>query len=84
MKNAIISFIFIFIPLLINTQETAETVIVNPKGNWHFGGEMGSNTMTSFNLGESNKSFQGGVVAEYYTGRHWSVSGRIKYFETGV
>jgi Outer membrane protein beta-barrel domain len=40
--------------------------------------------ITSFQLGEPKKSFQGGLLAEYYTGRHWSLSGRIKYFETGV
>lgn len=84
MKNAIICFVFIFIPFLINAQETAETAIFNPKGNWYFGAEMGLNTISSFKLGESNKSLQGGVLAEYYTGRHWSLGGRIKYFETGV
>lgn len=38
----------------------------------------------SFSLGEPNLSFQVGVLAEYYFARHWSLSGRIKYFETGV
>jgi Outer membrane protein beta-barrel domain len=72
------------IPFLTYAQETAKPEIINPKGNWYFGAEMGLNTITSFDLGEPNKSFQGGVLAEYYTGRHWSLSGRIKYFETGV
>jgi hypothetical protein len=77
-------FFIIWMPFLINAQETAKSEIVNPDGKWYFGAEMGLNTMASFKLGEPNKSFQGGVVAEYYTGRHWSLSGRIKYFETGV
>ena len=68
----------------VNAQETSKSEIVNPVGKWFFGAEMGLNTITSFRLGEPNKSFQGGILAEYYTGRHWSLSGRIKYFETGV
>ena len=54
------------------------------KKNWFFGAEVGLNTITSYNLGEANKSFQGGFVAEYYTGNHWSLIGKIKCFETGV
>jgi hypothetical protein len=77
-------FFILLMPFLIHAQEITNTEIVNPKGNWYFGAEMGSNTITSFDLGEPNKSFQGGVLAEYYTGKHWSLSGRIKYFETGV
>lgn len=58
--------------------------IINPKHNWYFGAEMGLNKISSFSLNESNESFQFGLLAEYYFARHWSVSGRIKYFETGV
>jgi Outer membrane protein beta-barrel domain len=76
--------LIVFIPFLICAQEITKPEIINPKGNWYFGAEIGLNTITSFNLGEHNKSFQGGVLAEYYTGRHWSLCGRIKYFETGV
>ncbi len=54
------------------------------KKNWFFGMEIGCNSITSFEFGESNKSFQGGFLAEYYTGNHWSLIGRIKYFKTGV
>lgn len=54
------------------------------KKDWFFGAELGLNTITSFNLGEPNKSFQGGILAEYYMGNHWSLTGKIKYFETGV
>lgn len=78
-----IFFIFL-LSFLANAQETTKSEIVNPKGNWYFGIEMGLNTITSFNLGESGKSLQGGILAEYYFARHWSLSGRIKYFETGV
>ncbi len=61
-----------------------EKEVVNPKGKWYFGAEIGKNTISSFELGESNTSFQAGVLAEYYFARHWSLIGRIKYFETGV
>jgi Outer membrane protein beta-barrel domain len=76
--------LIVFIPFLICAQEITKPEIINPKGNWYFGAEIGLNTITSFNLGEHNQSFQGGVLAEYYTGRHWSLTGKIKYFETGV
>jgi Outer membrane protein beta-barrel domain len=75
--------LLVLIPFLTYAQETDKPEIINPKGNWYFGAEMGLNTITSFDLGEPNKSFQGGVLAEYYTGRHWSLCGRLKYFETG-
>jgi Outer membrane protein beta-barrel domain len=81
MKKLLIVLLF---PILLNAQEEVESQIINPNGNWYFGAEIGNNTITSFTQGESNKSFQGGLLAEYYTGRHWSLSGRIKYFETGV
>lgn len=48
------------------------------------GAEVGINSITSYNLGEPNKSFQGGFVAEYYFGNNWSLLGKLKYFETGV
>jgi hypothetical protein len=64
------------------TSQTTENV--NPKGKWFFGLEMGTNRINSFSNGESKTSFQIGVLAEYYFARHWSLSGRVKYFETGV
>ena len=76
--------LLLIIPFFANAQETKISNIVNPDGNWYFGMEIGSNTITSYTLGEPNKSFQGGILAEYYTGRHWSLSGRIKYFKTGL
>lgn len=60
------------------------TEIINPKDKWYFGAEIGPNIVGSYSLGESNKSFQGGILAEYYFARHWSVAGLIKYYQTGV
>ncbi len=75
-------FLFLLFPSLFFAQSKNE--IINPKGNWYFGAEIGSNKISSFSMGESNTSFQGGILAEYYFAKHWSVLGRIKYFETGV
>lgn len=71
-----------FKPNTLTAQVVSDTV--NPKGKWFFGAEIGSNKINSFSLGEPNKSIQAGLLAEYYFARHWSLSGRIKYFETGV
>ena len=68
----------------MNGQENEKSTIVNPEGKWFFGVEMGTNTITSFGLDEPNKSLQAGILAEFYTGRHWSLTGRIKYFKTGL
>jgi Outer membrane protein beta-barrel domain len=76
--------LLLFAPILMNGQETETSEVVNPARNWFFGVEIGQNTITSFSFGEQNKSFQGGVLAEYYTGRHWSLTGRVKYFKTGL
>jgi hypothetical protein len=75
-------FLLLLLPFLINAQSKNE--IINPKGKWYFGAEIGTNKISSLTLGEPNKSFQGGVLAENYFARHWSLSARIKYFETGV
>lgn len=79
-----IVLLIILFPLFMNGQETKTLEIVNPKGKWFFGAEIGRNTITSYTLGEPNKSFQGGILAEFYTGRHWSLTGRLKYFKTGL
>lgn len=68
----------------MNGQETTKSEIVNPDGKWFFGAEIGPNTITSYSSGEPNKSIQGGILAEFYTGRHWSLTGRVKYFKTGL
>ena len=76
--------LLLFSPFLMNGQEKSTSENVNPSGNWFLGAEIGPNTITSFSYGESNKSLQGGILAEFYTGRHWSLTGRVKYFETGL
>ncbi|WP_124639251.1 MULTISPECIES: outer membrane beta-barrel protein [Amniculibacterium] len=63
------------------TSQTNE--IINPKGKWFFGGEMGLNAIISVHPSRMT-SFQAGLLAEYYFAKNWSVNGRIKYFETGV
>ncbi len=73
---------FILLPNTITAQANSE--LINPKGKWFFGLEIGSNKINSLSLGEPKKSLQAGLLAEYYFARHWSLSGRIKYFETGV
>lgn len=80
MKNCLLLAMFI---LLSNTIR-AQSEIVNPSGKWYFGAEIGNNKIESFRLSEPNTSLQGGLIAEYYTNRHWSLCGRIKYFKTGV
>ncbi|WP_309607596.1 outer membrane beta-barrel protein [Flavobacterium sp.] len=77
-------FLLLLTPFFVNSQDIEPSKIVNASGNWYFGVEIGSNKITSYTLGEPNKSFQGGILAEYYTGRHWSLTGRIKYFRTGL
>jgi opacity protein-like surface antigen len=76
--------LLLLFPFFINAQETKPSEIVNPDGNWFFGAEIGPNIITSYNFGEPNKSFQGGILVEYYTAKHWSLTGRIKYFKTGT
>ena len=76
--------IIIVLSLLSNKITSQTNEIVNPKGKWFFGVEIGTNKINSFSSRETKTSFQGGILTEYYFARHWSVSGRIKYFETGV
>ena len=78
------ALIIIVLSLLSNKIISQTNENVNPKGKWFFGVEMGPNIINSFSNGESKTSFQGGILTEYYFARHWSLSGRIKYFETGV
>ncbi len=66
-----------------NNSVTGTTEIVNPKGKWFFGAEIGVNMITSIEPDHTN-SFQGGILAEYYFAKHWSVDARLKYFTTGV
>lgn len=57
--------------------------IINPKGKWFFGAEIGLNAITSVHPSKMT-SIQGGFLTEYYFAKNWSVNGRVKYFETGV
>lgn len=66
---------FLLIPFFCISQQ---------KNDLFLGAEVGLNSIISYNLGEPNKSFQGGFVAEYYFGNHWSLLGKLKYFKTGV
>lgn len=79
-KLLIIAVLSLF-PLKVSSQ-TKE--IINPKGKWYFGAEIGQNLITSYSFGENEKSLQAGILSEYYFARHWSLSGRVKYYETGV
>lgn len=74
--------LFGFLPNNLTAQ--VNNVTINPKNNLYLGIEIGRNTITSFYGKEPSVSFQGGCLIEYYYAKHWSVVGRIKYFETGV
>lgn len=54
------------------------------KKEWFFGAEIGNNNIASFNLNERKNSIQAGLMAEYFFANKWSLSGRIKYFKTGL
>lgn len=75
--------IIVVLSLLSNKIISQTTEIINPKGKWFFGAEIGLNTITSIHPNHTN-SIQGGILAEYYFAKHWAISGRIKYFKTGV
>lgn len=64
--------LFIVIPCCLFSQN---------KNDWFFGVEMGINTIVSKN---NENSFQGGILAEYYFSKQYSIMGRFKYFETGI
>lgn len=76
--------LLLLVPFLMNGQETQTSEIVNPKGKWFFGAEVGPNIIKTFSLGEKNTFVQGGVLVEYYLFKHWSLIGRVKYFKTGM
>tara|TARA_B110000114_G_C14989996_1_gene356164 strand:- start:265 stop:870 length:606 start_codon:yes stop_codon:yes gene_type:complete len=54
---------------------------IHPKGKIFFGGELGGAIVK---LENTDISFQGGFLVEYYISNHWSISSKIKYFQTGV
>jgi len=57
--------------------------IVNPSKMWFFGGEIGITKIDSYSKGEPSTFFQGGIFAEYYFARKWSMTARLKYFKIG-
>lgn len=82
-----IKIIIIILVCLMQSKFFSQTnTIINPKGKWYYGIEIGNNDVSS--LMESNSKsyfpFQAGIGAEYYFSRHWSLSSRIKLYETGV
>ncbi|WP_353078371.1 outer membrane beta-barrel protein [Flavobacterium sp.] len=81
MKYKILIFILL---LLFSSKIISQTnEIINPKGKWFFGAEIGLNAITSVHPSRMT-SLQAGFLAEYYFAKNWSINGRIKYFETGV
>ncbi len=64
--------IFMILPCFLFSQN---------KKDWFLGAEIGNNTIISL---YNKNSFQGGVLAEYYFAKQWSLMGRIKYFKTGT
>ncbi|OUD48805.1 outer membrane beta-barrel protein, partial [Flavobacterium psychrophilum] len=82
-QKLLLSIILILLSSNITlAQKTKE--IIKPKGNLYLGVEIGTNTITSFSNNETNKSFQEGLLIEYYFAKQWSALARVKYFETGV
>jgi hypothetical protein len=76
--------LLILVLSLISNEIYSQTKeIINPKGKWFFGTEIGLNAMTSVHPSRMT-SLQGGFLTEYYFAKHWAVNGRIKYFETGL
>ncbi len=57
---------------------------VDPKGNWYLGAETGINIIDNYSLDKTEVSLQGGILAECYIAKQWSLSGKIKYFKTGL
>ncbi|WP_134397050.1 outer membrane beta-barrel protein [Flavobacterium psychrophilum] len=82
-QKLLLSIILILLSSNITlAQKTKE--IIKPKGNLYLGVEIGTNTITSFSNNKTNKSFQEGLLIEYYFAKQWSALARVKYFETGV
>ena len=80
------TLIIILVCLVQNKFFSQTNSIINPKGKWYFGIEIGNNKVSSLMESNSKNYFplQGGIGVEYYFSRHWSLSSRIKYYETGV
>lgn len=82
MINRILISFLIFLFCSITYSQTDS--IVNPKGRWFFGAEIGINQIDSYGYNEPATSFQGGLIAEYYFAKKWSFTARLKYFKIGA
>ena len=69
--------------LLFFSASYSQNTGVNNDNKWFFGAEIGANHIISIRP-EIKYSVQGGIGAEYFFSRNWSLTGRLKYFETGV
>lgn len=77
--------LIIIILFLLSSKMISQTdEIINLKGKWFFGAEIGNNTITSFVSNEKKNSIQGGIVSEYYFAKRWSVNAKLKYFKAGM
>ena len=77
--------ILIFISALLCTSVYSQDEnFVDPKGKWYFGVETGANIIKDYSVDKTEVSLQGGFLAEYYFAKQWSLSGKIKYFKTGL
>jgi len=76
------TFVILFLTATIGFSQSRE--IINPKGKFYFGAEIGKNEITSFTKGEPKNSVQIGLFSEYYFARHWSVAAQVSYHKTGV
>lgn len=81
MKNKILILVLILFGNKVNSQSNE---LLNLKGEWYFGMEIGSNRIISIQDSPKTESFQVGLLAEYYLSNQWSLKGRIKYFKTGL
>ncbi len=79
MKNSTI-FFGIFLASFFTAQEKE---IINPKGNWYFGTELGTNKTDQTEV-EIPTVVKLGIIAEYYFAKQFSVQGKIQYYKTAV
>ena len=80
-RRTFLNLILVFL-VFASTQIYSQQGNIDPQGKWFFGAELGTNAIR-FSENDHTK-FQGGIAVEYYFARHWSLSSKIKYFETGI
>ena len=82
MKN---KYFFIVLFLLIFSFEKAQEkkARVNPEHRLYFGAETRINKIKSYGNDYQN-SLYGGILTEYYFAKQFSVSGRLRFYKTGV